>query len=120
MPSANPKRRQWKFMNLNPNSPSIRSLIKIHKTEKLIRPIINWMNAPAYKISKFLTKIIDDFVQLPFTYNVQNTINLMNDLKEIVYGNQIKLASLDKCIMYTNILTKELIDITKERMNTTI
>jgi hypothetical protein len=36
--------------------PTIRGLVKIHKTDTPIRPIINWKEAPANKISKFIAK----------------------------------------------------------------
>ena len=42
-------------------------------------------------------------------YNVHNTVTLINDLKELDYKNQIKLASLDISNMYMNIPTTEII-----------
>jgi len=39
---------------LNPSSPTLRGLIKIHKVENPIRPIVNWKNAPEYKVSTYL------------------------------------------------------------------
>jgi hypothetical protein len=35
--------------NLNPSAPTIRGLLKVHKDNCPIRPVINWENAPAYK-----------------------------------------------------------------------
>jgi hypothetical protein len=52
-----PKDQKWRHVNLNPSTPTIRGLIKIHKEEAPIRPIINWKNAPGYKIAKELTKL---------------------------------------------------------------
>jgi hypothetical protein len=37
-----------------PQPPSLKAQIKIHKPDNPIRPVINNINAPAYKISKFL------------------------------------------------------------------
>ena len=42
-----PKDIKWKYISLNPISPRIRDLVKIHKRNSPIRPIINWWNAPA-------------------------------------------------------------------------
>ena len=50
-----PKDKRWQFVNLNPSIPNIRGLVKIHKTEAPIRPIVNWENSPAYKVAKMLT-----------------------------------------------------------------
>jgi len=48
---------------------------------------------------------------MPNVYNVQNSIQLMNDISQIPSTPELKLASLDISNMYTNILTKDLIDI---------
>ena len=46
-----PKDKKHKYINLNPSVPTIRDLLKIHKKAARIRPIINWKNAPVYKIA---------------------------------------------------------------------
>jgi hypothetical protein len=45
-----PKERRWKYINLNPNPPVMRGLLKIHKPDSRIRPVINWKNAAVYKL----------------------------------------------------------------------
>jgi hypothetical protein len=50
------KTDKWKYVNLNPMAPTIRGLINVHKEGAAIRPIINWKNAPAYKLAKMLAK----------------------------------------------------------------
>jgi hypothetical protein len=47
-----PKHTKWKYINLNPSPPIIRGLIKVHKADSPIRPVMNWRNAPAYKLEK--------------------------------------------------------------------
>jgi hypothetical protein len=39
---------KWKFIILNPSALTIKGLIKLHKLDHPIRPVINWRNAPAY------------------------------------------------------------------------
>jgi hypothetical protein len=46
---------------MNPTAPTIKGLIKIHKEHAPIRPIINWRNAPAYKVTKMLTRKLRTF-----------------------------------------------------------
>jgi hypothetical protein len=36
------KDERWKYINMNPASPTIRGMIKIHKADAPIRPVINW------------------------------------------------------------------------------
>jgi hypothetical protein len=46
----------YKYIKLNPTSPKIRILIKIHKKDSPIRPKVNWKNAPGYNLAKLLSK----------------------------------------------------------------
>jgi hypothetical protein len=90
-----PKENRSKYINLNPSAPTIRGLMKVHKNQCPIRPIINWVNAPAYKLARLLNKLLATHVPLPYIYNVKNTVQLMNDINEISYNPNLKLASLD-------------------------
>ena len=103
-----PKEERWKVINLNPTSPSIRGLIKIHKTEAPIRPVVNWKNAPAYKLARTLAKKLQTYTALPYCFNVKNTTSLITDLQGIPYGQNLRLASFDITNMYTNIPRHEL------------
>jgi hypothetical protein len=99
------------LVNLNPFPPSIRGLLKIHKTGKPIQPIINWTQAPVYKIAKKLVKLINTLLPLPYTFNVKNSAQLTEDIHEIPINNGLKLASFNIPNMYTNIPTQQLPDI---------
>jgi hypothetical protein len=49
------KEDKFKYININPTTPNIYGLIKIHKHNMPIRSTVNWQNVPAYKTAKFLT-----------------------------------------------------------------
>jgi hypothetical protein len=100
-----PTDRRWKYINLNPSPPNLRGLVKIHKPNAPIRPIINWRNAPAYELAKLISDKIKHEISLPFTFNVQNSIQLMTELHDILYTSNVRLASFDIKGMYTNIST---------------
>ena len=48
---------------------------------------------------------------LPYTFNVTNSTHLINDLADIPYDHNLRLASFDISNMYTNIPTHELLSI---------
>jgi hypothetical protein len=75
--SSIPKENRSKYINLNPSAPTIRGLMKIHKNHCPIRPVINWNNAPTYKLARLLNKLITLHIPLPYIYNVKNTLQLM-------------------------------------------
>ena len=102
---------KWKYINLNPSTPVVRGLVKIHKEDTPIRPIINFRNAPTYNLPKTLTNALKKYIPLPHVYNVQNSVHLMKDLSEIPYNPDLRIASLNISNMYTNIPTKDLLNI---------
>ena len=104
------KDERRKYINLNPIPPSIRGLIKVHKEDSPIRPIVNWKNAPAYKLTKMLSKFAI-YIPFPYTFNVNNTVHLMNDLLEIPYDQNLTFVSFGITSMYSNIGTNELTNI---------
>jgi hypothetical protein len=77
------KEKRHIHVNLNPSAPTIRGLLKVHKDNCPIRPVINCENAPACKLAKLLNKLIATYIPLPYAYNVKDTIHLMEDLTEI-------------------------------------
>jgi hypothetical protein len=109
-----PKENQWRNINLNPAAPSLKGLIKIRKLEAPIRLVVNWKNAAAYKAAKTLTKNLLTYIPLPYCFNVRNSTHLIEDLHEIPYDQNIRLASFDITNMYTNIPTHDLMTIIKE------
>ena len=44
----------------NPSPPVMKALPKIHKQNIPIRPVINCINSPNYKVSKLITKILKE------------------------------------------------------------
>jgi hypothetical protein len=88
-----PKASKTKLTNMNPMSPRIRGLPKVHKVE--FRPIVNWRGAPAYKLPRFLDKSILLHIPLANVYNVNGPVHLIDDLLSIPYKQGIKLVSFD-------------------------
>ena len=43
-------------MQMKPMAPKLNALIKTHKEDKPIRPVINNIQAPSYKLTKYLNK----------------------------------------------------------------
>jgi hypothetical protein len=66
------------------------------------------MTAPAYKLAKLVIATISHVIPLPNTFNLKNLIQLMQELRQIPYNENIWLVSFDVKNMYTNIPTGEL------------
>ena len=102
---------KWKFTCLNPQTPSLQGLMKVHKDGIPIRPFVNYTQAPAYKLAKKLSSILKTHIPLPNAFNIQNSTQLMEDISEIQFTPNLQPASLDISDMYSNIPTGELEDI---------
>jgi predicted nucleotidyltransferase len=96
---------------MDPTSPYSRGLVKIHKPDAPIRPVVNWINAPAYKLPRKLVQLLTTHLPLPCAYNIKNSLHLIRDLCEIPWNQDLCMASFDISNMYTNIHTDQLADI---------
>jgi hypothetical protein len=102
-----PQYKKWRYINLNPIAPSIKGLIKIHKPDQPIWPIVNWRSAPAYKLSRLFTQKINHLTPLPYAFNKKNTKDLIQNLKDTPLLPHFSFASLDITKLYSNIPVKE-------------
>jgi len=69
-----------KIINLNPETPSLGGLIKVHKINTPIRPIVNFINVPSYKLTNTFTGDLKSYISLPNVYNVQNSVQLIKSV----------------------------------------
>jgi hypothetical protein len=105
------KDNKFKLTNMNPTAPNITGLAKVHKKDCPIRPIINWQGAPAYKMAKHLSKLIQLHIPLPNAFNINNSAQIIEDLSDIPYRQGLRLVSFDIENTYPNIPSKEIIHI---------
>ena len=96
-----------------PQAPTLKAQIKLHKTGMPIRPVINNINGPTYKLAKFLAKIITSYLPLQHQYNIKNSIDLAHDLKNITIKDEYQMISFDIKDLYVNIPIDETINIAK-------
>jgi hypothetical protein len=68
-----PKDKKWQTNILNPKPLQIKSFTKLHKSNNPIRPVINFQNAPAYKLAQLFTKCFNNTFKLPYTFNEPST-----------------------------------------------
>jgi len=106
-PTLIAKDHRWKYTSMNPSAPSIKGLIKLHKPDQPIHPVVNWRCAPAYKLSKLFTSKVTQLAPLPHSFNVMKTQDLLKNLADFPMLPHYNLASLDITNLYSNIPVKE-------------
>jgi hypothetical protein len=59
------EKQKIKYLLQNkPRPPTLNAQLQLHKPNIPIRPIVNHINAPTYKVAKFLTKILNEHLNL--------------------------------------------------------
>jgi len=81
-----------------------------------IRPVVNWRNAPAYKLSRLFTQKTNSIAPLPNTFNIKNTTDLLQKLQDTPMAPHFTLASLDITNLYSNIPVLETKSILKNTL----
>jgi hypothetical protein len=97
-------------------APKLNNLIKTHKEDKPIRPIINNIQAPSYQLARYLKKI-NQLIKLPYTYATKNSKEVVQDLNNIQINNHHKITILDIKDLYVHLPTQNIINITKFWLN---
>jgi hypothetical protein len=91
------------LMQIKPQPPTMNAQIKIHKENEPIRPVINNIQAPSYKIAKFLNKWLSDQIQLPNTYTTYNSTQLAKELIKLNITESSRLIIFNIKDLYVNI-----------------
>lgn len=92
--------------------------IKLHKEGRPLRPIVSFIGAPCYKISKAISKILKEKYEFKKIYSMKNSTEVIQEIENTKVCNNTRLMSLDVKDMFTNIPIEKVIDIVKEnRMN---
>ena len=106
-PTLIAKVHKWKYTYINPTATTIKGLIKLHKPDKPIRPVVNWRNAPTYELSKLFTEKVTQLAPLSHSFNIKNTHDLLKNQVDFPMLPHYNLASLDVTNFYSNIPVKE-------------
>jgi hypothetical protein len=81
--------------------------------------MVNNTYAPAYKISKFLAKKLNDYLKLKNYYSVKNSTTFANNLIKMKIHNNYKMITFDIKDLHVNIPICETLDITKKHFTWT-
>jgi hypothetical protein len=77
------KSSKFKYIQIKHQAPRLNVGVKCHKDMAPIRPIINYRNAPSYYIAKITANWLKQNFELPFKYNVKNSIECAERIEEL-------------------------------------
>jgi hypothetical protein len=96
------KQQRQFLIQKKPSAPVLKAQLKLHKRGIPIRPVINNRTAPAYKLAKHLTKILNQHINLNNQYNLTNSTNLANDLIKLPVHDNYRIITFDVKDLYVN------------------
>jgi hypothetical protein len=109
----NPSKKK-RILQMNPTAPTLRTKVKIHKPQTPIRPVINNINAPSYKLATHTHQILKELLKLKYEFNCTNSITFAEDITKIHVEANHKFLTLDIKDLYANIPIGDAINITKK------
>ena len=98
---------------MNPQPPKLYSLIKVHKDNHPIRPVVSYTTAPSIKLSKRFINIISYNTEFSPKYSIQNSSELIKKIKDVHIPNRSILLSFDVKNLFLSVPPTEVLDITK-------
>ncbi|XP_076029167.1 uncharacterized protein LOC143018013 [Oratosquilla oratoria] len=106
-----------KFISISPPLPYMYGLIKTHKPNNPVRPIVSSIGSASYKLSKWLVTILSPLVGTISTSHVKNSLDLINKLSEVKPDYEFKLVSYDIVSLFTKVPLDDLLIYLKEELN---
>ena len=110
-------RKQIKFLTQkNPTQPTLNALLKLHKPDIPIRPVVNNRNAPAHKTAMRLNTILNNHLHLKYHYNTINSNTLANELVKLKINSHHRLLTLDIKDPYVNVPIQQTLNLTRTQL----
>jgi len=88
----------------------------LHKVDIPIPPVIKNTTAPAYKLARYLTKILDQYISLNNYFNATNSTNLVSDLTKLEIHENHRMIYFDIKDLYVNVPIDEARNIIKTKL----
>ena len=102
------------FLVINPSLSYMYGLVKTHKANNPLRPIISSVGSISYKLSKWLANKLSPLVGTISNSHIKNSSDLVDKLKSH-HGNY-KLISFDVNSLFTKVPVHDLLEFLKEEI----
>lgn len=96
---------------MNPRSPMLYGLPKIHKVNIPIRPVVSYIGAPAYNLSRHLNYLLKLKSNYTPKFSLKNSLQLIDKIKDVTLPRGARLLSLDVESLFTNVPYQECLQI---------
>ena len=105
------------FTTRAPSLSYLYGLIKTHKPNNPVRPIISSVGSVTYKLSKWLVKILSPFVGTISSSNIKHNVDLVEKLNNLDINYPFKMVSFDVVSLFTKVPVDDLLEYLSEFLN---
>ena len=96
--------------------PYMYGLVKTHKINNPIRPIISSVGSVSYNLSKWLVKILTPLVGNISNTNVKNNVDFINKLTSLNLNFDFNMVSFDVVSLFTKVPVDDLLEYLEEEL----
>ena len=102
------------FLNRAPSLSYLYGLVKTHKPNNPIRPIISSVGSVTYRLSKWLVKLLSPFVGSISSSNIKHNVDLVEKLNNLNINYPFKMISFDVVSLFTKVPVDDLLEYLSE------
>jgi len=102
--------------NPQAKAPKFRPLVKTHKPDYPIRPIVNCIDSPSYKLSKYICNLIKSVIPTESVNTCKNSQEFIDKIKNVKMEKNHVLVTVDVENMYANIPCNEALEALGNRL----
>jgi hypothetical protein len=84
-------------------------MYKNTKENQPIRPVINNVLAPLYKVARYINRRLQNLIYLPYTYNTKNSQEIAEELIKLQINEHIRIITFYIEDMYVHLPIKGII-----------
>ena len=89
-------------------------LVRVHKDNNPVRPVVSIIGTPGYQLAKFLDVIIKPYI--PQTYTLQSNKQFLDRINNFQFDTNQKLVSFDVSSLFTNVPLEEIMQLITKRI----
>ena len=89
-------------------------VIKTHKPNNPVRPIISSVGSATYKLSKYLVTLLNPLIGTISGSHIKNNVDLVDKLNNTHMNCDFRLVSFDVCSLFTKVPVDDLLSFLPE------
>ena len=103
-----------RITSISPSLPYMYGVIKTHKPNNPVRPIISSVGSITYKLSKYLVSLLNPLIGTISSSHIKNNVDLIDKLNNVQVKCDFKLVSFDVCSLFTKVPVDDLLSFLPE------